>query len=148
MSTASDEPLAPGVRIDWNVGHHGVVGLIVTGEIDMAVTDQFRCALMTALHLPGLIEVVVDLGALRFLDCSGVAALVQAKHEADRRCARFRVVNVRGLPRRVLKTLNEYDTLADGAPGPGVIGAGYGRAVNSSGAGDPVSPTCGAECAS
>jgi anti-sigma B factor antagonist len=137
MSTASDEPLASGLRIDWNVGHHGVVGLIVTGEIDMAVTDQFRCALTTALHLLGVIEVVVDLGALGFLDCSGVAALVQAKREADRQCARFRVVNVRGLPRRVLEALNEYDTLADAAPDP-----------DSSGAGDPVSPTCGAECAS
>jgi len=62
MSTASDEPLAPALRIDWNVNHHGVVGLIATGEIDMAVADQFGCALMTALHLPGVIEVQCHLG--------------------------------------------------------------------------------------
>ena len=69
MSTVSDESLAPGLRIDRNVDHHdGVVGLIASGEIDMAVADQFRCALMTALHLPGVIEVVLDLGPLRFLD--------------------------------------------------------------------------------
>jgi anti-sigma B factor antagonist len=118
MPTASDEPLAPGLRIDRNVNHDGVVGLIVTGEIDMVVADQFRCALMTALHLPGVIEVVVDFGALRFLDCSGVGALVEAKREADRQCAGLRVVNVQGMPRRVLETLNEYDTLVNGAPGP------------------------------
>jgi anti-anti-sigma factor len=123
MSTASDEPLVPGLRIDWKVNHHGVVGLIATGEIDMAVVEQFRCALMTALELPGMIEVVVDLSPLRFLDCSGVGALVQAKREADRQRAGFRVVNVRGLPRRVLEALNEYDTLANGGPGLGVTGA-------------------------
>jgi anti-anti-sigma factor len=148
MSTASDEPLAPGLRIDRNVNHDGVVGLIATGEIDMAVADQFRCALMTALHLPGVIEVVVDLGPLWFLDCSGVGALVEAKREADRRCAGLRVVNVQGLPRRVLETLNEYDALANGPPGTRCDRRGCDRAVNSSGVGDPVSPICGAECGS
>jgi anti-anti-sigma factor len=126
MPTASYQPLAPGLGIGWNVDH-GVVGLIVSGEIDMAVTDQLRCAVMTALHLPGVIEVVVDLGALGFLDCSGVAVLVQAKREADRQWAGFRVVNVHGLARRVLEALNVYDTLADGAPGPGA--PSIGRAV-------------------
>jgi ABC-type transporter Mla MlaB component len=67
--------------------------------------------------------VVVDFSSLRFLDSSGVGALVEAKREADRRYAGLRVVNVDGLPRRVLETLNEYDTLAHGGRGPGVTGA-------------------------
>jgi hypothetical protein len=37
--------------------------------------------------------------------------------------AGLRVVNVHGLPRRVLETLNEYDTLANAAPRPEVTGA-------------------------
>ena len=129
MSPVSDESLAPGLRIDRNANHHGVVDLIATGEIDMAVADQFRCALLTALRLPGVIEVVVDLSPLRFLDCSGVSALVEAKREADRQCVGFRVVNVRGLPRRVVETLNVYDTLANGGAGAGCDRRGCDRAV-------------------
>lgn len=117
MSIASDEPLAPGLFIDCNVNHRGVADLIVTGEIDMAVADQFRCALMTALHLPGVIEVVVDFDSLRFLDCSGVGVLVEAKREADRRCAGFRVVNVEGLPRRVLESLRNTTPRLTVGPG-------------------------------
>jgi anti-anti-sigma factor len=148
MSTASDEPLAPGLRIDRNVNNRRVAGLIVTGEIDMAVADQFRSALLTALQLPGVIEVVVDFGPLRFLDCSGVGILVEAKREADRRCTGLRVVNVEGLPRRVLETLNEYDTLAHGGPRTRCDRCGGDRAATSPGAGDPVSPPRGAECRS
>jgi anti-sigma B factor antagonist len=91
---------ANGLELEVREGEHAVV-VVLTGELDMASTEDFA----TALQRAGRSEhqtTVVDLSALEFIDSSGLATLIKAEHEA--RDAGRRFVIVRG-PRQVQQLL-------------------------------------------
>ena len=88
------------------VGYHwedsDVLVLTISGEVDMSNVDLLRERLATILK-PGIRNVVFDLGALEFIDSSGLAVLVDvanhvggAKLRAPSRLV-WRVVDVTGL---------------------------------------------------
>jgi anti-sigma B factor antagonist len=68
------------------------VVVTVTGEVDMLTAPRLREAVRAALDDPHAREVVIDLTPVTFLSSSGLAALVQAKHDAARRGEPVRVV--------------------------------------------------------
>ncbi|SCL20917.1 anti-sigma B factor antagonist [Micromonospora rhizosphaerae] len=93
----------------------GRVVLAPVGEIDMAGVRQLERALDAVLDRPGVVEVVVDLAEVAFLDSSGVATLLRAAAEAVGRGATLRVTNPRPVVARVLR-ITAVDILL-GLPG-------------------------------
>ena len=85
------------------------------GDIDMASIHPVERALQTLLDRPGVVEIVVDLAEVPFLDSTGVATLLRGAAEAVGRCASLRVANPRPLVARVLR-ITAVDTLL-GLPG-------------------------------
>jgi anti-anti-sigma factor len=65
--------------------------VVVAGEIDVAVADQFEAAIATAIGEASE-TVVIDLTALDFIDSSGIHALVRARDHADARRRRLVIV--------------------------------------------------------
>ena len=55
--------------------------LHVTGEIDLAVAPALRDAILSAGLSGEASELVVDLSAVRYLDSSGIAALLEAHRQ-------------------------------------------------------------------
>ncbi|GAB2566960.1 hypothetical protein Aab01nite_45580 [Paractinoplanes abujensis] len=84
-------------RTDVRAGH---VLVTLAGECDLAVRDQLHTILEDAVRSSPL--VVVDLGAVDFLDSSGVHGLIVAHHEARARGGRVTVVNPAGAVAAVL----------------------------------------------
>ncbi len=93
------------------VTEQGMACLAPAGELDMSNLDGFRDTLLGALAEPDLAGVVVDLGALEFLDSMGVQVLLQAKRRALGRQVPFSVVNARGRVLRVLTIIGVHDLL-------------------------------------
>ncbi|WP_229075905.1 STAS domain-containing protein [Actinoplanes sp. DH11] len=87
------EPWVPGAS----------VRLTVTGEIDMATVEPLAASLRELLARRDLAEVLVDLAEVVFCDASGVRALSEAYARANTAGIRMRVLNARGITRRVLE---------------------------------------------
>jgi anti-sigma B factor antagonist len=101
--------------------------LAVSGEIDLAGIGTLREAITTAVERDGVRRLTVDLGAVTFLDSSGIGTLVFGRNLAIRRGAALWVVNATGMVRTVLELTGvlpilshpDGDTLLDsGRPGP------------------------------
>ncbi|GHJ47047.1 hypothetical protein Cs7R123_43890 [Catellatospora sp. TT07R-123] len=73
----------------------------VGGECDMSVSDELAVALTAATASSPRTE--VDLGALRFVDSSGLHVLVMAYHAAQSRRAVLYVTNAVGMVATVLE---------------------------------------------
>jgi anti-anti-sigma factor len=97
----------------------GLVVVRAAGEVDMTVSTQFEQALLDAAtgHPGG--RVVVDFEELRFLDSSGVHALVKGYHAATGTGGSLTVRNATGVVARVLTI------------------TGVAEALGMSGTGDP-----------
>jgi anti-sigma B factor antagonist len=100
----------------------GHVHVTVVGEVDLAEEARFRDAVLGPLRQQSVNRVMVDLGRLRFMDASGAHVLVDAYEEAMRRAKRFHVVNLCGLPRRVLEILGVCDALTSTSGPPPASG--------------------------
>jgi anti-anti-sigma factor len=80
----------------------GVVVVRVAGEVDLTVSAVLEQALLDAPGIPGVQAVVVDLGGLRFLDSSGVHALVKGYLAANDAGLHYTVRKANGVVARVL----------------------------------------------
>ncbi|SCG38200.1 STAS domain-containing protein [Micromonospora inositola] len=100
----------------------GRVVLTPVGEVDLASAPRLERALDAVLDRPGLVEVVIDLADVRFLDSTGVAILLRGAAEAVGRGGTLRVTNPQPVVTRVLR-ITAVDVLlglpggdADGTP--------------------------------
>ena len=82
----------------------------LSGEGDLAVREELTTALLDAVAVAPV--VVVDLAALRFLDSTGIHALVMAHQAAQREGVRLFVVNAGGVVADVLDLTGVADLLA------------------------------------
>ena len=73
----------------------------LAGECDLAVRDELTSALLRAVETAPVVE--VDLDELRFIDSTGVHALVTAYHAAQRGGTSVYVANARGVVAQVLE---------------------------------------------
>jgi anti-sigma B factor antagonist len=64
---------------------NGTATVLVQGEIDIATAPDLRRALAEAM-VASPNQLVVDLAATTFLDCSGIAAIVDAHRRAPASC--------------------------------------------------------------
>ncbi|NES14134.1 MULTISPECIES: STAS domain-containing protein [Micromonospora] len=88
----------------------------------MARSDR---ALDAVLDRPGLVEIVVDLAAVGFLDSTGVATLLRGAAEAVGRGATLRVTDPQPIVARVLR-ITSVDCLLGLTAGPGGDGSATG----------------------
>jgi anti-sigma B factor antagonist len=77
----------------------------VSGELDLATRDVVHGACV----VDGGRHVTVDLGAITFLDCSGVTGLLAARHQLERRGGSLTLVDAVGQPARLLAMLGEVE---------------------------------------
>jgi anti-anti-sigma factor len=80
----------------------GVVVVRLAGEVDLTVSAVLEQTLLDAPAIPGVQSVVVDLGQLRFLDSSGVHALVKGYLAANDAGLHYTVRKANGAVARVL----------------------------------------------
>jgi RNA polymerase sigma-B factor len=98
----------------------------LSGTADLASSVRLRLALYELLDA-GRVNLVVDLSALRLLDCASVDVLLRVQQEAEERGGSLRAPGATGLPLEVLeitgtaKRLRAYDDAslyAEGSVGP------------------------------
>ncbi|HEY3010362.1 MAG TPA: STAS domain-containing protein [Micromonosporaceae bacterium] len=99
--------------------------LVLRGEIDLAVRDDFRATLKHAVGLShGLTE--VDLHGVTFLDCAAIGVLVTATETAGRRGRAVIVTHPWGVVRRLLELTDVLPRLsassASGTPAAWIEG--------------------------
>ena len=78
--------------------------LRVSGDVDLGTAQVVRDAICEALDA-GAREIELDLGAVGFLDSTGLAVLLHAARDADRRGARLRTIAPAGSEARVVLDL-------------------------------------------
>jgi anti-sigma B factor antagonist len=93
----------------------------VAGEVDIDTAPRMRLALAAALAAAS--RVVVDLGAVTFMDSSGLAALIATHQKAAATGATLRLQHVPPLVLRLL-TVTGMDSLFVIAPEPTELPAG------------------------
>ena len=93
--------------------HPGVPAVAkISGQIDLASATWLREALLVAIrrHGPAL---CVDLGAVAFLDCSGISVLLATARRARLEGGRLRVIRASGPAWRVITLLGLQRVLTD-----------------------------------
>ena len=101
----------------------GVVVATVSGEVDMLTAPSLR-AVVTA-ELADCAVLVIDLSGVSFLGSAGLAVLVEAAQQAERRQAALRVVATGRTVRRPLEitgldeVLTTFPTRDDAVGAPG-----------------------------
>jgi anti-anti-sigma factor len=81
------------------------------GEYDMMNASELEAELLLFAHRNGGGPLTIDCGDLRFIDSSGIAALLRVREvlESERRA--LRVIKLRAAPRRVVEILGLQETL-------------------------------------
>lgn len=75
--------------------------VVLSGEVDLQSSPKVRKALLQCLAEKR--DVLVDLGAVTYIDSSGVASLVEAFQGARKNSTRFGLVGVSAAAMRVLQ---------------------------------------------
>ncbi|MBN2232795.1 MAG: STAS domain-containing protein [Deltaproteobacteria bacterium] len=75
-------------RLDGNIGV-----ITLEGELTVHMTDRFRAAVAALLDTPAT-AIIVDAGALDYIDSSGLGALVSAHATLTRKNRRLALCNV------------------------------------------------------
>jgi anti-sigma B factor antagonist len=86
--------------------------IALAGEIDLGSVDSLREAISNLVKSGTGGTVLVDLDRVSFLDSTGIAALVEGHRLADENNVTYRVVNPRGVVRRVLEMTDVLEYLS------------------------------------
>jgi anti-anti-sigma factor len=78
------------------------IHISVRGEVDLSTRDTLATTLQEVTALETTRTLIVDLDKVTFLDASGAATLMRARHDAALRGISLRVVNPHYLVRTVL----------------------------------------------
>jgi anti-sigma B factor antagonist len=93
-------------------GHGTETVIIIEGEFDLSGVPRFRACVREALEThPGLIT--VDARALRFVDSTGLAALLRARAVADKAGVAFRLREPSPELRRIAEIAGIHYLLTD-----------------------------------
>lgn len=80
--------------------------LRLTGELDINARDDLRDAILDAVDAG---DVVVDLGAVGFIDSEALSALIDGYNASRTGRSRFAVINATGVVERVLTVSGALD---------------------------------------
>ncbi len=88
----------PGTKSDQLV-------VVLAGDLDLYASVAFCNAVLARLQ-GGTPRLVIDMGGLRYLDSSGVGALIRLLQSARSLGGEVRVANLAGTPKKVLEMSN------------------------------------------
>jgi anti-anti-sigma factor len=96
--------------------------VIETTEVDRATCEQFRDELQLAVQAfwddpPTGDTLVIDLREVRFIDSSGIRALVEAESSMQENGGRLQIVAEAGIVRRTLEVTGVWEHLHGSAGG-------------------------------
>ena len=91
---------------------HGRAVCALTGELDLMTAPRMRRELRPLLDDAGVRNLTFDLADLRFVDSSGLQALIDFRRELDTRGATMAVVRPQRTVRMVLRMMGLEDVLA------------------------------------
>lgn len=100
-----------GLAISVTTAADGVHVVQLYGELDMATAPQLTDVLTAPIESGGVADVVIDLGALAFLDAAGLNAFINAHHVARRVARPLRARNAQGEVDTVLRLTGVADLL-------------------------------------
>jgi anti-anti-sigma factor len=112
MGAADDGLDSRGLGLTRSATSDGTIRLDVSGEIDIRTVGQLRAEIGDILREPGVGELLLDFEPLRFLDSSGIAALVAAYRTADERGIRLGIRGCNATVRHILTVTGVYEVLA------------------------------------
>jgi anti-sigma B factor antagonist len=112
MSAADYRTESTRLALTSSVTSSGVICLTVAGEIDIGTVNHLRDRVMQVVREPGVTTLLLDFGPLRFLDSSGIAALITAHRAAQEQGVSFAITNCQGTVRHVLEVTGVYEVLA------------------------------------
>ena len=101
MSAMLDPPAVAPLDIAVTANHERV-WITLAGEIDITNADRVRGQADRCLNEPEVVDVVVDLEAVTFIDSSGLHALLFSRRRADELGKTFRIRNHHGHVARVI----------------------------------------------
>ncbi|MDO3701418.1 STAS domain-containing protein [Micromonospora sp. C28SCA-DRY-2] len=90
------------LRCDYHDVRPGTRYVILSGEADLATADQLEHDLRLLLTSAGVTRLVLDLTALRHLDCAALSALLAVRETALAHGQRVTITAAAGTPARVL----------------------------------------------
>lgn len=118
-TASDDEMLASPSRSDREcpvftarVVQDGVATLEVSGEVDIAVAQEFVAAAVRCLEDPEATVLRIDLAGVTFLDSSGLGALVQARNHAQSVAKSVVIANVAPTVMKVFTITGLADVLS------------------------------------
>lgn len=81
----------------------GGVLLNLSGDIDLTCRDSLRNRLIAMIDVDHVDHLLVDLGGVTFLDCSGIGALIAGRNAALAAGCRYEVRSPRGIVSTILR---------------------------------------------
>ena len=110
-------PYFPGPLLDVEAsgGHGGVTTIHVRGEVDLATAPLLERSLEGIDPASWRRAVVVDLGAVTFLDCAGLSACLVLAARTERAAASFSLVHVPSPVARVFSLTGHGGLIRDPA---------------------------------
>ncbi len=88
------------------------VVVVPVGDLDLYASVAF-CNSLTPMLEQGTPHMVIDMAGVRYLDSSGVGALIRLLHQARKLGGEIRVANLSGTPKRVLEMCNIISLLKE-----------------------------------
>lgn len=98
------------------------IRIMFHGEIDMSTTDDLTAAVLAALRAHRPAQVDLDLAGVRFMDSSGIHALIRCHARAGESGCRLTVTNPHPIVHRILavtELLDLFGIPAASRPAPG-----------------------------
>jgi anti-sigma B factor antagonist len=102
---------AVALAVTRHLGEAGVVTLTLTGEIDLGTVDSLTEAITAAVEADDVARVLVDLDEVRFLDSTGIGALVAGWRLANENNKTLRLINAHALVQEVLEVTGVWNSL-------------------------------------
>jgi anti-anti-sigma factor len=99
------------IAITRHTADDGVLHLAVAGEIDLSTSDLLTIGITEAIATDHVVDLVIDLDRVTFLDPTGVRVLVTGYHLATQLGLTYRVTNPHGPVRDVLTVTGVLSTL-------------------------------------
>lgn len=100
-----------GLHIESRWLSEAVFRIAVSGEIDLATTDELQAALFSAISSNPAPGIEVDLAGISFMDCGGLSVLLLARQAATRAGCRLRIIRPQPTVRHVLEITGLLDAL-------------------------------------
>lgn len=92
-----------GLHIESRRLSEAVFQIAVSGEVDLATTEQLQAALFGAISSKPAPNIEVDLAGISFMDCGGLSVLLLARQAAARARCRLRITRPQPTVQHILE---------------------------------------------